>query len=290
MAKAIGQLREGKATFGEKEVFRLLTKNLPNDFSVYAECPITENRQDFHPDFIVLTNYGFVVLEVKDWKSIDRVDAYYAYVNTSSSERKKFRNPVEVVREYAQSLKNKFTLHKKKYNYQIDDQIPFGYAVVMTHVGYAKKSQLQRAWGENYVFNLDDLNPGYINKRIRETIPANHITQITKAQMDLARSVINPEIEIGGVILDKSQEEIVMEDYKPQERKSIPTPSKKKINPYDTEFGLFATGDQKKEENIPEENLKIASSSCRLVRGLMGSGKTVVLRARARRLAVSNPN
>lgn len=160
----------------------------------------------------------------------------------------------------------------------------------MTHVGYAKKSQLQRAWGENYVFNLDDLNPGYINKRIRETIPANHITQITKAQMDLARSVINPEIEIGGVILDKSQEEIVMEDYKPQERKSIPTPSKKKINPYDTEFGLFATGDQKKEENIPEENLKIASSSCRLVRGLMGSGKTVVLRARARRLAVSNPN
>ena len=85
MAKAIGQLREGKATFGEKEVFRLLTKNLPNDFSVYAECPITENRQDFHPDFIVLTNYGFVVLEVKDWKSIDRVDAYYAYVNTSSS-------------------------------------------------------------------------------------------------------------------------------------------------------------------------------------------------------------
>lgn len=113
MAKPIGQPREGKATFGEKEVFRLLTKNLPNDFSVYAECPITENRQDFHPDFIVLTNYGFVVLEVKDWKSIDRVDAYYAYVNTSSSERKKFRNPVEVVREYAQSLKNKFTLHKK---------------------------------------------------------------------------------------------------------------------------------------------------------------------------------
>lgn len=203
MAKAIGQLREGKATYGEKEVFRLLVKNLPNDFSVYAECPIAEVRQDSHPDFIVLTNYGFIVLEVKDWKVIQKVDSYYAYVFTSPSELKKFPNPVETVRDYAQSLKNKFKLHKNKYNIQIDDRIPFGYAVVMAHAGLAQKTQLQRVWGENFVFNLNDLNPGYINKRIRETIPTDHISTLTKTQMDLARSVINPEIEFGEIILDE---------------------------------------------------------------------------------------
>lgn len=81
-----------------------------------------------------------------------------------------------------------------------------------------------------------------------------------------------------------------MEDYKPHERKPTPTPSRKKFNPYDTEFGLFTSGGQEKEEDIPEENLKIVSSSCKLVRGLMGSGKTLVLRARARRLAGANPD
>ncbi len=289
MAKAIGQLREGKATFGEKEVFRLLVKNLPNDFTVYAECPVTEVRQDVHPDFIVLTNYGIVVLEVKDWAVITKVDAYAAYVY-SSGETKRFPNPVETVRNYAQSLKNKFKMHKDKYNRQIDDRIPFGYAVVMTHSTPAQKTHFQRAWGENYVFNRDDLLPGLINKRIRETIPTNHITQLTKAQMDLARSVINPEIKLGDIILDEVQEEVVMEDYKPQEHKPIPTPSKKKFNPYGSEFGLFENEDQEKEEDIPEENLKIVRSSYKLVRGLMGSGKTSVLKARARRLATANPD
>ena len=45
--------------------------------------------------------------------------------------------------------------------------------------------------------------------------------------MDLARSVINPEIKLGDIILDEVQEEVAMEDYKPQEHKPIPTPSKR---------------------------------------------------------------
>lgn len=289
MAKVIGQPREGKATYGEKEVFRLLTKNLPNDFTVYAECPVTEERLDVHPDFIILTNYGFIVLEVKDWY-ITKADAYHAYVTTSSNESRKYPNPVETVRNYAQSLRNKFKLHKEKYNRQIDDRIPFGYAVVLPHTGTAQKSQLQRAWGENYVFNLQDLNPGFINKRIRETIPTQHITPLTKAQMDLARGVINPEINIGDTTLDEVQEEVVMEGINSLDHKQAKPLTKKKYSLYRLEFGLFPAEGVINEEEIPEENLKIANSSFRLIRGLMGSGKTTVLRARARRLAVTNPD
>lgn len=290
MAQVIGQLREGNATWGEKEVLRLLEKNLPKEFFVYAECPIVEDRLDVHPDFIVLTNYGFIVLEVKDWKTIRNVDAYHAFVLLSSNEVKKFPNPVETTRNYAQSLKNKFRLHKGKYNSQIDDRIPFGYAAILPHIGTAQKTQLQRAWGENYVFNLLDLNPGFIEKRIRETIPTSHITPLTRIQMDLARGVINPEIIIQDIVLDEVQEKVVMEDFLPQARKPVRLAAKKKINPYSLEFGLFPTENQEMDEKIPEENIKIANSSIRLVRGAMGSGKTTVLRARARRLAETNPD
>jgi len=290
MAHAMGQLREGKATWGEKEVFSKLVNNLPKDFFVYAECPITEGREDVHPDFIVLTNYGFVVIEVKDWKMIHKVDAFHAYVNLSSKEQKRFNNPVETTREYAITLHNRFINHKVKYNNRINSYIPYGYAVVLPHTGTAQKTQIQRAWGENFVFNLNDLQPNLIEKRIRETISTKHISPLTKDQMELARSVINPETYINNIVLDEVQEKVVMEDFS-QKEKETPQPSKKKKNDlYRVEFGLFPDENEELEDKIPEENAKIATSTIRLVRGLMGSGKTIVLQARARYLAKNNPD
>lgn len=289
MAISIGQLRENQATYGEKQVYRLLIKNLPNDFTVYTECPVTVNRSDAHPDFIVLTNYGVVVIEVKDWKSIQMVDAYHAYVNTTANGSKRFNNPVQTVRGYALNLKKKFMEHKTKYNMQINIQIPYGYAVVFPHIGQALKTQLQRAWGDNFVLNLYDLDSGIIKKRIRETISTQHITTLNKAQMDFARSIINPEINIDGVILDEIQESVVMEKM---ELKSavIDVPNEEKIKPLLFEFGLSSNDTSDIEESVTEENKKIAKASFRLVRGSMGSGKTVVLRARARHLAKNNPD
>lgn len=290
MATVIGELREGKATWGENVVFRLLQKNLPKDFTVYAECPVAEERQDVHPDFIVLTNYGYIVLEVKDWKVFQKIDAYHAYIFTGKEATKRFPNPVETTRNYAISLKNKFKLHKQKYDDRINDNIPFGYAVVFPHAGTALKTQLQRAWGENYVFNQLDLNPGYINKRIRETIPTKNIKPLTKEQMDMVRSVINPEIVIENISLDEEQEKVVMEVISMPPKQPVQKPTKRIIDSYRQEYGLFSELDRKIDEKIPEENFKIANSSARLVRGSMGSGKTLVLQARARRLAHLNPD
>ena len=69
MAEVIGFLRED-ATYGEKATLKLLGKNLPKDFTVYVESPIHKKRDIRYPDFVVVTNYGVIVLEVKDWVTI----------------------------------------------------------------------------------------------------------------------------------------------------------------------------------------------------------------------------
>lgn len=290
MAQAIGYLREDKATWGEKEVFSKLVTNLPKEYFVYAECPVIVDRKDVHPDFIILTNYGFIVLEVKDWKTIRKVDSYHAFVYVNQNEHKRFTNPVQTARDYAITLRNKFKLHKDKYNDRIDTQIPYGYAVVLPHVGLAQKSQIQGSWGEKQVFNLRDLEPNIIKKRLRETISQFHMKDLSKEQMDLARSVINPENVIKNVVLDEVQEKVVMEDFTNKLPESPPISRKSQKNLLSTEYGLFPDEKGETEDKIPEENAKIATSTVRLVRGLMGSGKTLVLQARARYLAKNNPD
>ena len=73
MAEVIGFLRED-ATHGEKQTLRLLSRTLPKDFTVYVESPIHKKRDIRYPDFVVVTNYGVIVLEVKDWVTVVKAD------------------------------------------------------------------------------------------------------------------------------------------------------------------------------------------------------------------------
>ncbi len=156
MAQIFGRLREDKSTYGEKEVLKRLKANLPKEFSVYVECPIPNEREITHPDFIILTNYGFIILEVKDWKVIRKANSYSATIIIRGNKEIRQPNPVETSRDYAIDLINKIKRHKNQYNPRIDDHIPYGYAVVLTHVSSAQKTQLRRTWGNNFVMNLTD--------------------------------------------------------------------------------------------------------------------------------------
>jgi hypothetical protein len=79
MGEVIGYLRPDKATYGEKLVLQKLETSLPPDFTIYVECPLHDDRLEHFPDFIILANYGVVVLEVKDWVQIVKIDKYGAY-------------------------------------------------------------------------------------------------------------------------------------------------------------------------------------------------------------------
>ena len=106
MAEVFGELRKGEATFGEELVLNKLRANLPRDFVVYVECPLRDTRNLRFPDFIVLTNYGVLVLEVKDWVEILKADAYGGDIRTRSGEVRHEKNPVLTARDFALALTN----------------------------------------------------------------------------------------------------------------------------------------------------------------------------------------
>lgn len=99
MAEVIGNLREN-ATEGEKRTLKFLKQNLPKEFTVYVEPQVFSEREMRYPDFIVVSNYGYVVLEVKDWIQIQKVDPQRAFIVTKKGEIREEKNPVYLAREY----------------------------------------------------------------------------------------------------------------------------------------------------------------------------------------------
>ena len=106
VAQIFGELRPDKATYGEKLVYKKLRDNLPKEFSVYVECQIHNKRELRFPDFVVLTNYGVIILEVKDYVDIQQADQYGALINTKDNRTRKVANPVHIARDYAISFSN----------------------------------------------------------------------------------------------------------------------------------------------------------------------------------------
>ena len=103
MAEVIGFLRND-ATYGEQQTKRLLQQNLPKEYTVYVETPIYKSREIRYPDFIILTNYGLIVLEVKDWVMIIKADPQGCEIRTRAGETRRESNPVYIARDMAITL------------------------------------------------------------------------------------------------------------------------------------------------------------------------------------------
>ena len=130
MAQVIGKLR-AEATPGEHQVLDRLRTNLPQDVTVYVETPISVHRKISNPDFIILTNYGFIILEVKDWRNFV-ANKHNAIVKTGKGDIKHI-NPVTQARDYALDLSNAVRKTAEKIKIPCP-KVPFGCAVVLPFV------------------------------------------------------------------------------------------------------------------------------------------------------------
>ena len=61
-----------------------LRSALSQEFCVGVECPLHHRDRERIPHFIVLTTFGVVILEVKDWVYIVSADKFYAQIRTRS--------------------------------------------------------------------------------------------------------------------------------------------------------------------------------------------------------------
>lgn len=305
----IGSLRPEKATAGEKKVLKALRTALPNDFDVYVELPIDEQRHRGgeggarrYPDFVVLANYGFVVVEVKDWVQIERADRFGAHIRTRGNKVYKKHCPVEQAREYALILADKMKGLPARLGEKGKLKVPYGSAVVLPNLHMSTITQLRKAWGEHVVLGMADLKPHSASKRLRAAIPRNRM--LTGWELDKIRGVINPTIVIeqpasgeAAVLLDREQEQIVAEPVRVEEQIELDETGRDQqatfLDAWEeirSEEEAAAQAVREAVEEPGDDGLlplgrKIAlNNSIRLVRGVAGSGKSLVLVQRAKYL------
>ena len=249
--------RSGTATRGERRVFEALRDHLPEDYLVYYNISVKGR----YPDFIVVgPDLGVVVLEVKDWRldSIAAVTRDGVVLREDGVERM-LKNPVQQGREYileaVDMLKRRSLLSDGKYLC-----FGWGHGVIFP---FLKKKELEtpsllgpnlaEVLGPGVILSGDDLESGQLLLQLRRLIPhwVPPLEPMNVLQIDEIRGVLYPEIRIGWGHTDS---EIVRVMDREQERLA---------------------------HTLGEGH--------RLVRGVAGSGKTVILICRARHLRACHP-
>lgn len=296
MAEVRGELREN-ATYGEKETLRLLKQNLPNEYTIYVEVPIHKYREIRYPDFIILTDYGVIVLEVKDWVLVEYPNPTGAIIRSRNNETHSEPNPVTKARDMAISLSE--LLNKKCNSDSHGEAIPWSYAAILFNLPSSIITQLYEPWGEEFVLGKFDLEKSTsLVEKLKMTFPMRRIHPLSQYELDMVRATIYPIVEIEvkdrkPFVLDMQQEKIVAEPI----HQDLPEETKKKSEkeiPAQQNF-LFDYSEpvrsQSQEDEMPETGKRIVqNTSVRLVRGFSGSGKTLVLIQRAKYLEAMNPD
>ncbi len=243
---------------GERRVFVALRDHLPEDYLVYYDIPV-DGR---HPDFIIVgPDLGLVVLEVKDWrlKSILEVRSDQIRLRQAEGELDVL-NPVRQVRDY---LLRTVDALKRRPRLCVDNRLccSWGSGVVLPYFTPEEVRQpslfgpsLEEALGSGLVLTGADLAPETLLPRLRGLLPARGVARgsLDPQQLDEIRSVLHPEIRIGWGV---TGEEIVRVMDLEQERLA-----------------------------------RTLGGGHRLLRGVAGSGKTIVLICRVRHLLAQHPD
>jgi hypothetical protein len=249
------------ATQGERTLFSLLKETLPDDCVVYYE-PFIEGKK---PDFIlIIPHLGVLVLEVKDYK-LGTIQSATSeeWVIQSSGKFDKVKSPLNQARDYAFLIANK--LKKDPFLMASENglsrlKFPYGFGTVfpkLSRLDYIT-SGLDEVLPDHLALFEDDLLLDLLEMFTGMfSVRWKGFDSISPDEIDRIRFNLFPEVRIG-----------VQKAYNENDLLKLKT---------------------LKTMNIYQEILaKQVGDGHRLLRGVAGSGKTLVLIARAKTLANSN--
>ena len=264
------------ATRGEMLVAAAL-RQLPEDYIVYHE-PFIKNRR---PDFVIIgPDLGFVVLEVKDYNKpallAANKDEWVLQINGNIV---KHVSPLMQARKYALELCNllkqdsQLIVHEGPYQGNL--RFPYGYGAVFTRLTQKDmvETQLYGIIPPELCLTRDDIdtdNPSFLAdellSKIQNMFPIKFASReiLNNEQISLIRYHLFPEVRIGATRVAEPQ---VYEEQV-----------------------LFSLRDVKVMDLHQENLAKAIGDKHRLLRGVAGSGKTLVLACRAKYLAQLNPD
>lgn len=262
-----------RMTAGEKRLAARLETKLEDDYLLWYDVPI--GPKQLHPDFIVLhPSRGLFILEVKDWKldHIQRATPTSIELVTPNG-IKEVRNPLAQARGYAlavnQLLERDPLLVQSGY-YQGKLLFPYGYGVVLSNI--TRKAFEQTDLGEvlepQLVICKDEMtekvNPETFQKQLWDLSAYQFGATLTRSQTDRIRWHLFPDIRISFEQLTIFEEGNVIEESKSEPL--IP--------------------DLIKIIDLQQEQLaRSLRDGHRVIHGVAGSGKTLILAYRCQHLA-----
>lgn len=269
-------------TYGEKLVEKLLTKLSGKRFFTQVEPVLYDERgTEAKPDFItILRDHGVAVIEVKDWVEITDCDKGNDTVTIKRRDGVEVvkANPFSQARRHAYFLTDMYEARKellKTHKGELKLSFPWQAVVILPNISDTVIQQLvdKGFWGANTVIGKEDLdNAEALAQKLKKAPWLFSMKKpLSKRIIDMMMEVIEPSPGSTDVLPTKEQGDLIKEPLK-------------KVNV--TQMKLLADDDMLSEE----AEQVIASTTVRLVRGVAGSGKTLVLVRRALFLRENYPD
>ena len=270
MATIIGSLRPD-ATTGEIELLNRL-RELPDACIVWPELAV----YDKYPDFVILMpDRGVAVLEVKDWVEVTYANPATFTIRTRAGEERHEPNPISAVRDKAFAIQRKLAGEPRLCHdggpHHGHLRLPYAYAVVFPRLSEMFLFPLRSILDNPRCFITQDQLARLSAVDLLERLDWLFRPDLSADDIDLVRRTLHPEITITAGdrvlgVMDVTQEQAAKE-------------------------GLFEAPAPQPADDLPEDGHRLATNPViRLVRGVAGSGKTLVLARRARYLAGLYPD
>ena len=277
MAITIPETIRSSATTGERLLFRTLKTYLPDDYIVYYEPDVLGRR----PDFVIIgPDLGLVVLEVKDYtkNTLLQINHDEWHIVATSGEQAVTKSPMKQARDntfhIVDVLKKDSNLVQLDGKYKFQLKFPYGHGVVFTRL-YSKdfvQEGLYSVVEPNLCLTRDEIDPdkeGFSEEILMEKIlnmfvvPFRLREPLTYEEINSIRYHLFPEVRISA-------------EFKP------PVPYQDQL--------LLSLHDIKTMDLHQENLAKQIGDKNRLIRGVAGSGKTLILSSRAKLLSKEHPD
>jgi hypothetical protein len=262
---AIGSCRFD--TGGERRFAERLESKLEDDYLLWYNVPV--GGRGLHPDFIVLNpRRGLLVLEVKDWNldTILRIDKQNATIKVGGS-AKNVANPLQQARGYATTIASILETDPQLKapqgsQYQGRLVLPWSFGLVLSNItrNQFNSTDLGEVLPSRFVICKDemyeDVDPEAFQTRLWQIFPWKPESPLSLPQIDRIRYHLFPEIRV------PEQKGL----FEQQERDVVP--------------------DMIRIMDLQQEQLaRSLGDGHRVIHGVAGSGKTMILGYRCLHLA-----
>ncbi len=271
-------------TYGEKLLNKLL-RELPRKqfFHHYEPQLNTPDGRSSKPDFVLVAALlGVVVIEVKDWVKLTGGDQQLIHTVRSNGAPMSHENPVLTSQRYAYDLNRRFEQRVElweQYKGRKRLKFPWQMMVALPRISQRVIEQFEKKgiWPRGVVIGKEILRNAETLQQAITNLPWKFTLEqpLSLDMLDIVREVLNPMLVV------QNEDGLPIGTLTQLQYGLINEPLR---SAHPQQLTLFEYEPLSEEtEDIP------GSASVRLVRGVAGSGKTLVLVRRAQHLVAQYP-